>query len=232
MSSTESSATNSNPQPTISLLSLGLIFLHIGAVAFGGMWAAIDRIEKELVHKRGLVTEAEVRAMMITAALIPAPKFLAFGGMVGYQLRGYPGSVVSLVSLMAPGFSIVLAVSMFLGQGEEGTLLSSVQYTLTLGIVGLLLGNALKIALSAKVKPWQRALGAAIWAAIPLAVYLGNLSLLVMAVGGLIFGSLFIRPDRAKVEAANAAAEKASEAGEEEKAEPVKPAAKKDSDDA
>lgn len=196
------------PKPgKIDLVSLALIFLHIGAVAFGGMWAAIDRIEKELVHKRALVTETEVRAMMITAALIPAPKFLAFGGMVGYKLRGYVGSVVSLVSLMLPGFAIVLGVAMFLGQGEEGSLLSSVQYMLTLGIVGLLLGNATKIALSAKVKPWERAVGGAIWAAIPLAVYLGNISLLFMAIGGLIFGSLVIRPDPDKIAAETAAAQ-------------------------
>lgn len=208
MSSTDRTAPT--PPAGISLLSLALIFLHIGAVAFGGMWAAIDRIEKELVHKRGLVTETEVRAMMITAALIPAPKFLAFGGMVGYQLRGYPGSVVSLVSLMAPGFLIVLSVAMFLGQGEEGSLLASVQYMLTLGIVGLLLGNATRIAVAAKVKPWQRAVGAGIWAAIPLAVYLGSLSLLVMAVGGLIFGSLVIRPDPEQVKAEQ---EKAQAAG-------------------
>lgn len=183
-------------QPSkISLWHLGVIFMHIGAVAFGGMWAAIDRIEKELVHKRRWTTETDIRAMMITAALIPAPKFLAFGGMVGYQLRGFPGSVVALVCLMAPGFSLILLVTMMVGQAEAGTLLASVQHMLTLGIVGLLLGNAAKIATKTKVALRQRLVGFCIWASIPLAVLLGQVSLLLMAVLGLVLGALLIRPN-------------------------------------
>lgn len=188
MSSTDQS-------PRVPLWQLGLIFFHIGAVAFGGMWAAIDRIEKELIHKRHWATETEVRAMMITAALIPAPKFLAFGGMVGYQLRGFPGSVIALVSLMAPGFSIILLVTMMVGQAEPGSLLESVQHMLTLAIVGLLLGNAAKMATKTQVPIRQRVVGVSIWASIPLAVLLGNLSLLLMAVLGLVIGSWLIRPN-------------------------------------
>ena len=52
-----SSIEHPSPQKNVPLWHLGLIFLHIGAVAFGGMWAAIDRIEKELVHKRQWATE-------------------------------------------------------------------------------------------------------------------------------------------------------------------------------
>lgn len=180
---------------TVPLLHLGLVFLHIGAVAFGGMWAAIDRIEKELVHKRNWATETEIRTMMITAALIPAPKFLAFGGMVGYQLRGFLGSIVALVCLMAPGFSLILIVTMMVGQAEPGSLLESVQHMLTLGIVGLLLGNAAKMATKTSVSILQRLIGLSIWASIPLAVLLANLSLLLMALLGLVIGSILIRPN-------------------------------------
>lgn len=196
MSSTETTAP---APPRLSLVALGLLFLRMGALTFGGMWAAADRIEKELVHKRDLITVEQVRAMMITAALIPAPKFLAFGGMVGYQLRGYVGSCVALSCLMFPGAVMVLVAVMFLSEGAEGTLLASIQRIVGLGIVGLLLGNAVRMAMASKVSPAKRAIGLALGAAVPLGVFLGNLPLLVLAVFGLTLGALLIRPKKAVV---------------------------------
>ena len=98
--------------PSLSLWTLAWIFFKLGALAFGGMWAAMDRIEKELVIQRGWITKEQQVAMMMTAALIPAPKFLAFGGMVGYSLRGYVGSCIALTTLILPGASVVLVAVM------------------------------------------------------------------------------------------------------------------------
>lgn len=181
-------------KPKISLVALGLMFLRMGALTFGGMWAAVDRIEKELVHKRDLVTVEQVRAMMITAALIPAPKFLAFGGMVGYQLRGFLGSFVALSCLLVPGASMVLLAVMFLSEGAEGTLLASIQRIVGLGIVGLMMGNAVRMAMASKVSTGKRVIGLALGAAVPIGVFFGDISLLILAFAGLALGSILIRP--------------------------------------
>lgn len=183
------------PGPPVSLISLALVFLNMGAFTFGGMWAAVSRIENVLVHKRKWISSDTLRAMMITAALIPAPKFLAFGGMVGYRLRGYTGSVVSLVCLMLPGALLVLVGAILLRQGEPGTLLAAVQHSITLGIVGLLIGNAIHMARSSQLKGWRLIAGLAIAAMIPLMTLVFGIPLLVMALLGLVSGALFIRPD-------------------------------------
>ncbi|MEX1215520.1 chromate transporter [Saccharospirillum sp.] len=184
------------PVTPVSLWALALVFLKMGALTFGGMWAAISRIEADLVHKHGWITVETQRAMMITAALIPAPKFLAFGGMVGYRLRGFAGSVVSLVCLMIPGSLAVLAGAMLLRQGEPGTLLAAVQHSITLGIVGLLLGNAVNMAKSSKLTRGRLITGLCIAILIPLMTLVFGMPLLVMALLGLIVGALFIRPDK------------------------------------
>lgn len=196
LSTTSTEATGPVPVTPVPLLSLALVFLKMGALTFGGMWAAISRIEAELVHKRGWISADTQRAMMITAALIPAPKFLAFGGMVGYRLRGLPGSVVSLVCLMIPGSLLVLAGAMLLRQGEEGTLLAAVQHSITLGIVGLLLGNAANMAKSSKLKGWRLSAGIFIAAMIPLMTLVFGVPLLVMALLGLVSGAIVIRPQK------------------------------------
>lgn len=178
----------------ISLFSLSLIFLRLGALAFGGMWAGADRIEKDLVHRRNLITSEELRAMMITAALIPAPKFLGFGGMVGYRVLGYFGSCVALISLMAPGATLVTLAAIFLRGSGDGTLLASVQATVGLGIVGLLLGNATKMTMKSKLPRKDYSIGLVLGASIPIAVLVFDVSLIVMSIGGLIAGAFLIRP--------------------------------------
>lgn len=185
----------------LSLLTLGFLFLRLGTLTFGGMWAAVDRIEKELVYRRNLVSAEQIRAMMITAALIPAPKFLAFVGMVGYQLRGYAGSCIALSCLLFPGAIMVLAAVMFLTEGSEGTLLASIQRIVGLGIVGLMLGNAVRMAMASRVSPAKTAIGLMLGAAVPIGVFFGNLSLLLLAVSALALGALFIRPEKSAMTA-------------------------------
>lgn len=181
--------------PEVSLLALAGVFLKMGAFTFGGMWAAFARIEADLVDKRGWISAEHQRAMMITAALIPAPKFLAFGGMVGYRLRGFVGSVVALVCLMLPGALLVLAGAVMMRQGEPGTLLAAVQHSLTVGIVGLLLGNAANMAQRSDLTGRKLFIGSMIAVSIPLMTLAFNVPLMAMALFGLIAGAVFIRPE-------------------------------------
>ena len=55
------------------------------------MWAAMDRLQRELVERRGLISVEDQRSLMLAAAMIPAPKFLAFAAMVGYRIGGIVG---------------------------------------------------------------------------------------------------------------------------------------------
>ncbi|MDP5341221.1 MAG: chromate transporter [Litorivicinaceae bacterium] len=189
-----SSTPDVSSPPSLSLWTLAWIFFKLGALAFGGMWAAMDRIEKELVIQRGWITKEQQVAMMMTAALIPAPKFLAFGGMVGYSLRGYVGSCIALTTLILPGASVVLVAVMVSSLGEPGTLLGTVQHTVSLGIVGLLIGNAVRMARQSKVKLSSRLVGCGLWATVPIAVHAFGASLLLMAVITLVLGAWLIQP--------------------------------------
>ena len=42
------------------------------------MWAAFSRLEKELIERRDLLSINAQKSLMLAAASIPAPKFLAF----------------------------------------------------------------------------------------------------------------------------------------------------------
>ena len=78
--------------------------------------------------------------------------------------------------------------------GEPGTLLGTVKHTVSLGIVGLLIGNAVRMARQSKVKLSSRLVGCGLWATVPIAVHAFGASLLLMAVITLVLGAWLIQP--------------------------------------
>lgn len=180
----------------ISLLSLGAAFFVIGATTFGGMWGATQKLEEELVGRRRWLTTTEQQALMIAATLIPAPKFLAFGGMVGFRLRGWPGTLISVFSLLTPpAFFVVLGV-MFLTPEVMGAPLVPIRRAAGIAVVGLLLGNAFLQMTSAKVVGWKRAIGIALTVSVAAATFAG-LHLLIAATAGFALGAFLMRSDEA-----------------------------------
>jgi chromate transporter len=177
----------------VSLARLSLILFKIGATTFGGLWAGTQKLERELVIKRGWMTVDDQKALMVAATLIPAPKFLAFGGMVGFRLRGWPGSIVALFSIMAPPALCVLAGAIVLNPGVLGGPMPTLTRTVAVGVIGLLFGNAIHQIRSSRVTPRQRTIGIVLGASVAVSAVLG-VPLIFSALAGLALGVWLIRP--------------------------------------
>jgi chromate transporter len=186
------------PEP-VPLLKLVVIFLGIGATTFGGMWAGAQKLEKELVNRRGWLTLEDQKALMVAAALIPAPKFLSFGGMVGFRLRGWPGAILTLSSILAPPALFVLTGAIFLNPDVLGGPLVPLQRAVGIAIVGLLFGNAYHQLKSAKVPRREKMLGVALAIAVAASAILG-VPLIVAAIAGFVIGVFLIRKGKEKKE--------------------------------
>lgn len=178
----------------ISLLALSTTFFRIGASTFGGMWAATQKLENELVHHKRWLTLEEQQTLMVGATLIPAPKFLAFGGMVGFRLGGWPGSIVSLCSLIAPAALFVTMGAIFLNPDVLGAPMVPVRRAVGIAIIGLLFGNAYHQLNSANLKSRKKAAGILLAILVATAAISG-VPLIVAAVAGFALGTIFIRKD-------------------------------------
>jgi chromate transport protein ChrA len=62
-----------------TLLSLAASFGYLGATIFGGMYAGISRLEREIVQRREWLTTQDVSLAMIVATFIPARAFSRSG---------------------------------------------------------------------------------------------------------------------------------------------------------
>jgi chromate transporter len=177
----------------VSLFELAIVFFRIGATTFGGLWAATKKLEDDLVRRRGWLTLEDQQTLMVAATLIPAPKFLAFGGLVGFRMRGWLGSIISLCALIAPGALSVLVGVIVLSPEVLGPPLVPVQRAVGIAIVGLLFGNAYHQLRGSKVKGPRKLVGIALAMSVATAAILG-VPLLLASVVGFAIGAVVLRP--------------------------------------
>jgi chromate transporter len=178
--------------PHVSLSELFVTFAMLGSTTFGGMWAASQKLEEVLVIRKGWLTDEIQQTLMIAATVIPSPKFLSFGGLVGYRLRGWRGSVVAVLALVLPGSAMVLAGAALLNPATVGAALVPISRAVEIGVIGLLFGNAYHQITSAKVDRRNMIMGVTLTLAI-LGASIAGVPMLAAAMAGLFLGSLVLR---------------------------------------
>ena len=96
------------------LSQLFLTFAKIGAFTFGGGWAMISLIEREVVDKKAWLDKEEFLDLLAVAQSLPGILAVNIAVVVGDKLRGFKGSVVAAAGTILPCFAIILAIAMFL----------------------------------------------------------------------------------------------------------------------
>ncbi|MBD5174720.1 MAG: chromate transporter [Bacteroidales bacterium] len=96
------------------LKNLFLTFAKIGAFTFGGGWAMISIIQREVVDKHHWLEEAEFLDLLAVAQSMPGILAVNISVVVGDKLRGLRGSIAAAAGTILPSFLIILAIAMFL----------------------------------------------------------------------------------------------------------------------
>lgn len=89
-------------------------FFKIGAFTFGGGWAMISIIEKEIVDKHKWLDRQEFLDLLAVAQSLPGILAVNISVAVGDKLRGSRGSIVSALGTIVPSFLMILAIAIFL----------------------------------------------------------------------------------------------------------------------
>ncbi|MDE6336431.1 MAG: chromate transporter [Muribaculaceae bacterium] len=109
----ETSATpdsNSNS----SYWSLFSTFFKIGAFTFGGGWAMISIIEREIVDKHHWIERDDFLDLLAIAQSLPGILAVNIATAVGDKIRGGKGSIVASLGTILPSFLIILLIAIFL----------------------------------------------------------------------------------------------------------------------
>jgi len=98
--------------PDVTPLSeLALLFLRLGATAFGGPAAHIALMRTEVVEKRGWLTDHQFLDMLGAVNLIPGPNSTELAMHLGRSRRGWPGLVVAGACFILPAAVLVVIIA-------------------------------------------------------------------------------------------------------------------------
>ena len=185
----------------VSCMLLFWTFAKIGAFTFGGGWAMISIIEREVVDERHWLERTEFLDLLAVAQSLPGILAVNIAVVVGDKLRSLKGSLAASAGTIMPCFLIILAIAMFLTPETitGNPVLSAIFKGIRPVVVALIIAPVVTTARASGIG-WRlawipAAVALLIWSKIP---FLSN-PILYIVLGGLV-GYLHVRKARKKLE--------------------------------
>lgn len=137
-------------------LQLFVTFFKIGAFTFGGGWAMISIIEREIVDKHHWLGKEEFLDLLAVAQSLPGILAVNISVAVGDKLRGVKGSVCAALGTILPSFMIILAIAIFLTPDmiKNNSILSPVFKGIRPAVVALIVAPVISAAKAARLN-WK-----------------------------------------------------------------------------
>jgi chromate transporter len=101
------------------LFDLIWTFIKIGFFTFGGGYAMVPVLERELINKKGWITMDEVLDYYTIAQVTPGIIAVNISTFVGYKRKGVFGGVIATLGFILPGTALMIVISVFIKRFAE-----------------------------------------------------------------------------------------------------------------
>lgn len=140
------------PTSKLKLLAeIFITFLKISPVTFGGGYAMIPLIEREVVEKRKWIESKDITDIFAVSESVPGAIAINSATFIGYRLAGVAGAITAMVGVLLPTFCIVLLLSIFFLKVQDNPKVESAFVSIRATIVALITYAAIKIGKTAVV---------------------------------------------------------------------------------
>ena len=100
-------------------LDLIWTFIKIGASTFGGGYAMVPVLDRELIKGKGWITMDEVMDYYTIAQVTPGVIAVNVSTFVGYKRKGIFGGIIATLGFILPGVSLMAIISIFISRFAE-----------------------------------------------------------------------------------------------------------------
>lgn len=132
-------------------LDLFLTFAKIGVCTFGGGYAMLPILQRELVEKRGWVREEELTDYFAIGQCTPGVIAVNTATFVGHKLKGPAGGVVATLGVVFPSIVIIMVIAAFLQNFAELPVVIHAFNGVRACVCALILSSVLKLRKSTMV---------------------------------------------------------------------------------
>ena len=168
-------------------LELFWAFFQIGALTFGGGYAMLPMIQKEIVEKHHWATDDEIIDYFAIGQLTPGVIAVNTATFVGYKTKGILGGIFATLGVVTPSIMIITIIAAFLKNFMDYEIVQHAFGGIRIAVCVLISIAIMKLA----KKNIKNNTGIIIAVLVFLLVTFTNISSVYVIIGAIIFGLLW-----------------------------------------
>lgn len=129
----------SKPKTSLGFLfEIFITFFKIGAFTFGGGYAMLPLIEREIVTNKRWLDTGEIIDYLAVSQSLPGAVAINSSVFIGYKLAGRKGALSAACGVILPSFLVILLIAMFFTRFQEIPVIQAAFAGIRSGIVALI----------------------------------------------------------------------------------------------
>ena len=126
-------------------LDLFLTFAKVGVCTFGGGYAMLPILQREIVEKKGWATEEELTDYFAIGQCTPGVIAVNTATFIGHKLKGTPGGIFTTLGVVFPSLVIIAIVAGFLSNFAQYPLVQHALAGVNACVVALIASSVIKL---------------------------------------------------------------------------------------
>ena len=126
-------------------LELFWTFAKVGVCTFGGGYAMLPILQREVVEKKGWVTDAEITDYYALGQCTPGIIAVNTSVFIGHQLRKIPGGVAAALGVVFPSFVVITVIAAFLANFADLPVVQHALAGINAVVVALIASSVVKL---------------------------------------------------------------------------------------
>ena len=119
-------------------LGLFLVFFKIGAFTFGGGYAMVPLIQREIAEEKKWITDDDILDIIAIAESTPGPIAINSATFVGFKTAGVLGAFCATFGVVLPSFLIISLISLILTKFQNITAVKYAFNGIRAGVLALI----------------------------------------------------------------------------------------------
>ena len=168
------------------LIELFLAFARIGGLTFGGGYAMLPMLQREVVEKKSWTTEEELMDYYAVGQCIPGVIAVNTAVFVGTKVKGFLGAVAASLGVITPSVIIIVVIAAFIQSFSELPVVQNAFSGIRVGVCVLILSSVVKLFKKAVVDKFTFALFAIVFGLSVFVDISPIIFVIIAAIGGII----------------------------------------------
>ena len=127
------------------LFDLFITFAKMGAITFGGGYAMLPIIQKEVVEKKKWATNDEVVDYYAVGQCTPGVIAVNTATFIGYKLKGITGGIAATLGVVFPSLVIIMVIAAFLNNFADFEIVKHAFGGIRVAVVALIISSIIKL---------------------------------------------------------------------------------------